>query len=633
VLDCLRLWGCKDESGVGGWCNADRDGGFQGLTPIQSFDAWHGQRRVENWDELASHFVKEGAAPSSWRMDIAIPDRWKSETTEADRTRLIKSVLQAIINKKASPTVVIAVEPAVAAIIFYAALRLIPDMLRTGMGFSTYEPNPARGSFRLVATTFASGSGDLQPQLYQSDSFVCNSFKAFKTGMYEPVAGTYADWAIRMLAEGKYARIDSLHSAIEKAWGRERETFAASDLEQIRSLEVYWTSLFRKDFRPPPANLPATHGLFLAIRCSSAARAQRAALSQMSAADSAKLIRLLMDVITPFRAEWKSLESTPEIAHWIKAAVPGDEPGVLAYLSKAPAHFSDADVIALLLGFVAEHRRLPSPTPQSRRLWGELAVEQLPAGYLPPALLVKLIGQLGAGSLTRILPTSHSSLDAVKGVAEAIGRRLASLTEEGQYQTENKRLVAHLRLLLDTAAMELNEADFERLLSSTQIISGFYNPEEGAFGDRISRFVRELPTRAAKVCVNADIIRMASAWAGCAVDYPALQSQLRSWKNLFSWFAVFDRSRDGKIPFGGFWSRAGEAGIKDMSELLRILVPDGEIGKAAADTIRRNLLTTILATYRQQGWLPVPGKSVLGFGATKDLPQESIDALFKTPAR
>ncbi len=630
VIDCLRLWGRRDDTGVNGWCAADREAGFEGLPPLPSLTPWHGPQKVEHWDELARRFLKQGVAPSSWRKHIAIPSRWLETTSEADRTAMVTSVLQALLDKKSLPAVVLAIEPAVATVVFYAALRLMPAMLRSGVGFSTYEPDPSRASYRLIATTFVSDAGDLKPQIYQSESYVCNTFKGFLTGSHKPAPGKYAEWAVRMLSEGKLTRVDNLCSAIEKVWSPTTDAFCAADLELIRGVEDYWNKLFRGDFRPPPANLPRPHRHFLAKRCSSAIRAQHAQLRLMPAKDSATLIRMLIDVIKPFPEEWRALEAAPEVAGWIKGAMPTDENGVLAYLAKPASTFSDADAISLLVGFVAEHGRLPGVTPQSGRLWGPLASEPPTTDYVPPALLVTLLGQLDAGSLKRITTPPHAGLDAVKGVANAIGNRLQSLADEAPDSAESKRLASHLRCVLDNAAGEFSSSDFELLLRGTQELCGFYNPDKGEFGDRISRFVSELRTRAAQLCVDTEIIRLASTWAQCAPDRVALHAQLTAWKKLLSWFALFDRRGDSKIPFAGYWRPAKEGVFGEIRAIVREIVPDNDI---ATDTIRQNLLMTILSTYRQKGWLPLPGAGLLGFSSKKDALLETIEDLFQPPRR
>lgn len=630
VIDCLRLWGRKDDAGVKGWCNADREAGFKELTALPSLDAWHGRQRAEHWDELAKRFLKQGTAPSSWRKDIVIPDRWRSNTSEEDRVTLVKSVLQALLDKKSLPTVILAIEPEVAIIVFYAVLRLMPSMLRSGVGFSTYEPDPSRVSYRLVATTFVSDAGDLKPQLYQSESYVCNSFRGFLTGSSKPVPGKYAAWAVRMLSEGKLTRVDNLCSVIEKVWSSTPEDFSAADLERIRDLEDYWNKLLRGDFRTPPAGLSKPHRHFLAKRCSSAVRVQQSLLSQMPAADSAKLIRTLMDVIKPFPEEWRLLESTPDIATWIKGAMPTDEPGVLALLAKPASTFSNPDAVELLIRFVAEHGRLPGVKPHSARLWGTITSEQAPDAYVPPLLLVTLLAQLDSGSLKRILTPPHAGVDVVKSVATAIGSRLQATPDEGHDRTESRRLVAHLRCLLDNAAIDLNPKDFELLLRGSQEVAGFYNPEKGDFGDRVARFVSELRTRASQVCLDAEIIKLANTWAQCATDRSALQSQLTAWKKLLSWFALFDRRGETKIPFAGYWRPANQGVFGEIRGIVRDIVPDSDI---TANTIRRNLLTTILSTYRQNGLLPAPGKGLLGFGTKKDFLLETIEDLCKQPLR
>jgi len=436
-----------------------------------------------------------------------------------------------------------------------------------------------------------------------------------------------------MLVDGKLARVDSLCSTIEKVWGPTPEAFSASDLEIVRGLEEYLNKLFRGEFPPLQANLPKLHKLFLAKRCVSAVLGQQAQLRKLHAADSAKLIQALMDVIKPFPEEWRMLESTPAIANWIHGALPTDEQGVLAYLSKPASTFSDADAVTLLVRYVTAHGRLPEVTTRSERLWGSIASDKSAAGYAAPTLLVRLLGQLDAGSVKRILSPPHAGLDVVKGVAKAIGDRLNALAVEDADRSEKKRLVTHLRCVLDNAATDLSPQEFELLLRGSQELSGFYNPEKGAFGDGVSAFINGLRARPAQTCVDAEIIRTGAVWAECATDSTALQSQLTAWKRLLSWFAEFDLSGASKIPFSGSWKPVFDGVLAEVRATVSELVPGSDTDTAVI-TLRRNLLTTILSTYRQKGWLPVPGKGLLGFGGTKkDVLQDKIEELCKVPNR
>jgi len=231
----------------------------------------------------------------------------------------------------------------------------------------------------------------------------------------------------------------------------------------------------------------------------------------------------------------------------------------------------------------------------------------------------------------RILGPPHAVLDVVKGIAKAIGDRLNILAVDDTNRSEKKRLIAHLRCVLDNAATDLSLQDFELLLRGSQELSGFYNPEKGAFGDKISLFINGLRARPEHTCVDAEIIRTGAVWAQCAADSDALYTQLNAWKKLLSWFADFGPSEDSKIPFSGSWKPVFDGVLAEVRRAVLEIVPGSD---TAAITRRRNLLTTILSTYRQKGWLPAPGKGLLGFGGTKkDVIQEKIEELCKTPNR
>jgi hypothetical protein len=215
---------------------------------------------------------------------------------------------------------------------------------------------------------------------------------------------------------------------------------------------------------------------------------------------------------------------------------------------------------------------------------------------------MQVLARLEPDSLCHLLPRPLPPTSVILGIARAIAAELRSVTER---HADTARLRAQLRRVLDDAAGSieggsdavpgLDRQEFERLLVALQACRDFYDPTPGDFGNRIAGFVTGLRHRANEVCVDARLINLATAWAGCAVEHEALHEQLQAWKKIVSWFAAHDRG--GRIPFRSHATcddaTSAAARIAALKAATCTLVPgDG----AGAIQDRRKFLLAILET-------------------------------------
>ena len=236
-LDCLRLWQpSSDSSNRGtGWCDSEDQigeglGGDGGL-PLPAInspsDLLEGCNGAILTDEAFLAFLtNDSANTDKAELSAVIPSRW-AEIPTAQRQELFTQILQATINllDRRHGTVTIAVEPSLAALLFYGICRVLPEKLirlsdrHAGLSFSTYESAPERSMTNLVATTFLheSNSADLPPEIYHR-GFACNTFtEGFKYGQ-QIAPEVFAHKIIGLLTAGEntpFSAIDELIRMID----------------------------------------------------------------------------------------------------------------------------------------------------------------------------------------------------------------------------------------------------------------------------------------------------------------------------------------------------------------------------------------------------------------------------------
>jgi hypothetical protein len=630
ALDCLRLWGISDPAGHHGWADTDRAVGFPDLAPLSSIADWLVPGQHWLGDDAASSFLRTGNCSQGSPTNSTIPARWAKQTAESDRISLIEQVLQAILEKHTLPTAILAIEPAVAAVCFYAALRLVPNKLRTGVSFSTYEPDPTRAAVRLAATTFLGSGGDFKPQAYQSESLVINTFRGppFEAGGYKPFVGAYAKWAVQRLAKGDMTRINELHRSIDSVWTSTGPS--AAELNQLPVLEDVRTNLFRGKAVAIPAGQTDATRRFLAERCGQSIRKHISELSRQPAGVGAALIKKLEAVFSAAPQQWNQLKQHGEIAAWLKSAQPLHEDGVLGKLSQPASMLSDADAVQLIVSCecVTKEHRLPRVSTRSQRLWGDPKSLQADTPYAVQPLFQQVLRAIEPERLSRILPEPLPKLQVVLAIVLALQAELDALPDDVVAAPQYRRIKAHLRRVLDDAAggpsevgasgAGVSDDDFENLLQAAEGCCDHYDPAPGAFGVRINKFIAGFRERVPVVCVDERLINLAYNWSGCATDHGSLQQQIRGWKTILSWFAnMWDQS--GKVPFKRFWRPSPDEPsnkiIAHVREAAFLMVPGAG---PTYDVYRKKVLYEIVKTFSDKGWLRPEKKGLSGMFANND---------------
>jgi hypothetical protein len=247
-LDILQLWstGYDDAPRANWWCVseealAELDESGQGeLRSVGSPAELRGNAEPFLEENLLNQFLtlEPGSAPDDPGR-IVSPRWW--EVPAPQRRALVEAMLNATINVRKTngkEIVAIAAEPSVASLLFYAVCRLLPEKLRTGIGFSTYESSPERSLTPLVATTFLdhqASNADLPAELY-SRGFACNTFEnVTKYGRSQPVAEVgYVRHVVALAAAANWVELNGFLAALDAL---QRPDFGS--LDKMTEIETY----------------------------------------------------------------------------------------------------------------------------------------------------------------------------------------------------------------------------------------------------------------------------------------------------------------------------------------------------------------------------------------------------------
>lgn len=593
VTDVLRLWGLRDPSGRFGWAEVDRAEGFPHLDRVASLRAWPARDHVWLTDEVAHSFLQTGTASAGKTPSTVLPERWATDVTVSARTKLLELIVQAVIEQRTRPSVVIACEPVVAAVLFYSALSLLPKSLRAGIGFSTYESDLSRASTALVATTFMSPESDFRPEVHSAAALRINTFRSCEASMApgELTAGRYAKWAVQKLLNGDLMRVKELCAAIDAVWGKPPPS--VEEMDQVLSLEDFRRRFFNRQDVPMPRKLTTGLHRFLAMRCGNTARRNADVLCRLPPQAARGIATKLEAIVRPIPEEWNRLKQEKKIAAWLSQTQPLDEANVLKKLAQPASRVSDDELVSLILSSdcVTKEHRLPHGSPPGGRLWGEVPPPQGQADYVVPPVLIKVLAKLDAASTIRILPRPLPPLSVVIGIIQAVQSAAAGVGNSSR----NRRFV---RQLLDEAAggeaegfgfePGIETKEFESLLEFGGEFASAYDPVQGRFGSRVSEFIRSFDKRVGDVCCDGRLINLAYRWKGCCIDHDDLGKRLDGWKRTLSWFAVHDDK--GKIPFKGVTRTAFK------SDVGSVLPGEGPI----VEEKRRAFLCQLLDEFRNR---------------------------------
>ena len=204
AADCLKLWGAPF------WVSEDSVRHPYDLDKVPDLRNLDGYGAFINDDVLLS-FLTTPAQGSfidepEESANCVIPIRWR-KVAAPDRQRLLVDMLRGFLELdwERQERLVLAVEPSMAALLFYGIVRCLP---RTGLAekvsFSTYESHIDRQSTTLVACTFyRPETEELLPETYRSTGFVRNTYRQHPPRPFRNPSGRFAEWVVsRIIREG-----------------------------------------------------------------------------------------------------------------------------------------------------------------------------------------------------------------------------------------------------------------------------------------------------------------------------------------------------------------------------------------------------------------------------------------------
>ncbi|MFM9964532.1 MAG: hypothetical protein ACKV2Q_25295 [Planctomycetaceae bacterium] len=255
AAEALRLWGSPN------WVVRDADFPTLELKAVRSLDEFRtsGPRTPRMIDDqvLLSFLTAPTGTPFDDPGQL-IPARWKQKSP-GERRELLIDTLQGFLelNFERRQTMLLAIEPCLAALIFYGVARLLP---KTGMGeklsFSTFESHEQRPPTALAATTFIDvENSDLPRDPSQSRGFAINTFKPLEKS--PPLSWKqrkdppqYARKLVDLLVDRGTEAVAELLLAFEKAGAVSKD-----DLEELIQADAFSDAFLAGDSASAAARL------------------------------------------------------------------------------------------------------------------------------------------------------------------------------------------------------------------------------------------------------------------------------------------------------------------------------------------------------------------------------------------
>ena len=169
-LTCLQLWGAPR------WVKEDSDGLPTVLESLSDLNEVLGDRPPLVSQDLVLKFLTAPVGDDWGEGAAIVPRRWRKMPAE-QRCELFTITFSGFL--AAGGKLLLVAEPSIAALWFYAMLRLLPNIpLFAEMGFSTFEPHVRSLRVPLAATCFARpATTDLARKLYCDPRFAMNTFR------------------------------------------------------------------------------------------------------------------------------------------------------------------------------------------------------------------------------------------------------------------------------------------------------------------------------------------------------------------------------------------------------------------------------------------------------------------------
>ena len=218
AVDCLKLWGAPF------WESADSDDHPFELPQFSELPKLSDSESLIN-DQVLLTFLT--TPPKGEFLDepepskkCIIPQRWRDISVD-ERRQLLVDLLRGLLELdwERQERLMIAVEPSVAALLFYGALRCLPRQgLARKVSFSTYESHADRPAATLVACTFFRPLvAELLPETYRAKSFVRNTYQRHPPRPFRNPDARYAKWIVSKLIDDGPNAVDEIVADLDAA--------------------------------------------------------------------------------------------------------------------------------------------------------------------------------------------------------------------------------------------------------------------------------------------------------------------------------------------------------------------------------------------------------------------------------
>jgi hypothetical protein len=228
VLDCLQLWGAA-------WTDRDSPHLPFDLLPLGALSDLRAGAPPAIDDRVLWSFLTTPPEAAFHDPRAVIPSRWKAKPPQ-ERSQLLINLLDDYLSAgcgERRESVLLVVEPSLAALLFYGVARLLPEgNFRREMSFSTYEPETELLRISLAATTlFAPEKNDLSPDRYARAGFVCNTYTG-RTSRRTAARRAYPALLVDALLTGGWPQVDRLLSQFQATSPKHPD-----DLEELSKIQ------------------------------------------------------------------------------------------------------------------------------------------------------------------------------------------------------------------------------------------------------------------------------------------------------------------------------------------------------------------------------------------------------------
>ena len=583
-LACLKAWGLSDPANAAGWYSQDRTE-FLPLMPIASIEAW--ASTAGGWvnDETVVRFLQHGDVGTDSHGQPRIPSRWSTAVKAPQRLAMLKQIVQAVLDQSTSPAVILVAEQNVAAILFYAAIRLLPEICRQGIGFSLYEPDPTRVPVRLVAsTTFC--PGQTPGEWFESKAFVCDTFSIadsdaevpFRMGNAPKQLGAYVRAVADAWMRGVIRYPDEIEEALHCGWPPSKERPTGADLDWCIRTEVALNHLLRDGGTSFPGESNNALHVYRALRGKQLLISKYQGLSS----DKAKAVIPVIQDLLGGTERWAELRGDPALNRWLDSHARLDSASLTTTLHKPSTAVSDGEVIHLVARFVDAERNLPPV--ECQRFWGS------------PNVLVGVLGRIVPETVERYV--APAAPERYGPTCKALTLRLDRLGGSG---SETERLRSHLRRIVDEAAENIVDDDaFLALLSCvTDQRPTLHPPSPTGLGPRIDRLYASLATSGMRLDGFKKRYAELKLWYEHGQDS---QSRFEAWKAFFGWLKSH-ASNPSQIKLLAS-DYTGDASLQTqklrVEQIIAKMIPE-----QIADhrQLRKKVVQSMLDQFKEEKWL------------------------------